>query len=295
MSMTRFALLVPLLALIACDADGDGLSNKEEAELGTDPDSDDSDDDGLTDSEEVDLGTDPLVADTDGDSLLDGDEEDYGADPNVADTDGDGYLDGWEVAEGSDPSDDTSLIYQGRWPYNPDKDSAGAPTYDETQLSEGDPMPRFVLMDMHEDMVDSYDFYQQADYIMVDLSAVWCGPCNAFAGWLSGDPSYAHIDGVWGNIPAGIEEGNVYWLTVLGEDNRGNIPSATVLQAWYDSYPDDHIPVMTVEESKDFTNFFLAGGWPSIYLYDGNLELVAAPTRSNHYIAMDTAHELLAE
>ena len=42
------------------DADGDGLSDEEEAELGTDPQDPDSDDDGFDDGEEVAVGTNPL-------------------------------------------------------------------------------------------------------------------------------------------------------------------------------------------------------------------------------------------
>ena len=49
----------------------------------------DDDDDGLTDDEEAALGTDPLLADTDGDGLTDFDEDAAGTDPLLADTDGD--------------------------------------------------------------------------------------------------------------------------------------------------------------------------------------------------------------
>ena len=41
------------------DADGDGLLNSEEAELGTDPNDDDSDNDGHSDGFEVEQGFDP--------------------------------------------------------------------------------------------------------------------------------------------------------------------------------------------------------------------------------------------
>ncbi|MCP4915803.1 MAG: TlpA family protein disulfide reductase [Proteobacteria bacterium] len=43
------------------DSDGDGLTDAEEADLGTDPDSSDSDMDGWDDLEEVDAGSDPNV------------------------------------------------------------------------------------------------------------------------------------------------------------------------------------------------------------------------------------------
>jgi outer membrane protein OmpA-like peptidoglycan-associated protein len=81
------------------DNDNDGLSNKEERKLGTNPDNRDTDNDGLTDGEEVlKYHTDPLKVDTDGDGLSDGDEVlKYHTDPLKFDTDGDGLSDGDEV------------------------------------------------------------------------------------------------------------------------------------------------------------------------------------------------------
>lgn len=46
------------------DADGDGLSDSEEARLGTDPNNPDTDGDGVSDGDEVFLGTDPLTPDS---------------------------------------------------------------------------------------------------------------------------------------------------------------------------------------------------------------------------------------
>jgi hypothetical protein len=64
----------------------------------------DTDGDGLTDEEELELGTDPLNPDTDGDGLSDREEvKVYFTDPLNPDTDGDGYLDGEEVEGGYDP------------------------------------------------------------------------------------------------------------------------------------------------------------------------------------------------
>jgi hypothetical protein len=64
------------------DPDGDGLSNAQEDEAGTDPQNPDSDDDGLRDGREAQLETDPLNPDTDGDGANDGDETlIFGTDP----------------------------------------------------------------------------------------------------------------------------------------------------------------------------------------------------------------------
>jgi len=64
---------------------------------------DDTDLDGVSDQDEALLGTDPTLADTDGDGLDDGEELDLGTDPLLSDTDGDGVDDGAEVAKGTDP------------------------------------------------------------------------------------------------------------------------------------------------------------------------------------------------
>lgn len=69
------------------DSDGDGLSNKEEIELETNPQNIDTDGDGLSDYDELNkYNTDPLKADSDNDTLNDGDEIEIGLDPNDPET-----------------------------------------------------------------------------------------------------------------------------------------------------------------------------------------------------------------
>jgi len=80
------------------DDDGDGLTNPQEAQIGTDPANPDTDEDGISDGQEVSVyGTNPLVQDTDDDLLYDGGELVYTSDPLNPDTDGDGISDGAEV------------------------------------------------------------------------------------------------------------------------------------------------------------------------------------------------------
>ena len=85
---------------VEADSDGDGLLDRLEQQLGTNPLNADTDGDGLSDGTEVlVIGTDPLRADTDGDGLSDGVEVNtLGTNPLNADTDGDG------VPDGLDPS-----------------------------------------------------------------------------------------------------------------------------------------------------------------------------------------------
>ncbi len=84
------------LCVLPADCDGDGVSDAQEEEAGTDPKNADTDGDGLSDGDERRWGTDPLSGDTDGDGLGDATEVQggVGTDPGNADTDGDGLCDG---------------------------------------------------------------------------------------------------------------------------------------------------------------------------------------------------------
>lgn len=103
------------------DSDGDGLTDNQEVELGTDPLNPDSDGDRLSDGEEVlRRNTNPLIPDTDADNLGDGDEVlDHQTDPLKPDTEDDRLIDGEEIRLGTDP-------------LNPDSDSDGLLDGDES-------------------------------------------------------------------------------------------------------------------------------------------------------------------
>ena len=88
------------------DSDGDGLTDEEEASIGSDPNNTDSDGDGLDDyEEEMGWGIDPNNPDTDGDGIGDYEEATGGnSDPGDSDTDGDGVQDGVDAFP-SDPDE----------------------------------------------------------------------------------------------------------------------------------------------------------------------------------------------
>lgn len=88
---------------ISADTDGDTIPDAAEGGYGTDPRIADTDVDGLSDGREIELGTHPLMPDTDADGLIDGFEVDIGTDPKLADTDGDTILDGVEISLNLDP------------------------------------------------------------------------------------------------------------------------------------------------------------------------------------------------
>ncbi|SDZ75284.1 hypothetical protein SAMN05660964_00137 [Thiothrix caldifontis] len=110
------------------DPDGDGVSNEDEAKLGTDPKKPDTDGDGLNDGDEVKAGTNPLNKDTDGDGV--DDKTEVGADPSKPiDTDGDGKPDALDTDDDNDGVLTKYENYNGGTPLDDDTDKDGKPDY----------------------------------------------------------------------------------------------------------------------------------------------------------------------
>jgi len=151
----------------ALDSDGDGLTDRKERDIGTDPFDADSDDDGLEDGREWTLGSDPLDPDTDKDGVSDGRELERGTSPRSIDADADGLTDERELELGTDPFDhDTDDDGLGDWrevelgtdPTNPDTDGDRLldgweyrqQTSEDAKLPDSDPL--------------AMDLYVQVDY-----------------------------------------------------------------------------------------------------------------------------------
>ncbi len=195
------------------DTDGDGLSDADEALLGTAPDIADTDGGGLSDGYEHWLrGSDPRLAeddrifyDSDGDGLADIDEIDvWGTDPFDWDTDRGGQSDGDEVLLGLDPLD-------GADDRDPEQDSDGDGLADSLELTIGsDP---FVFDSDAGGAHDGYEWFWGFD--PTDPADDAFAPPDTDGDWLADDeelafgtdPSVADTDG------DGFDDGEeVYFL-----------------------------------------------------------------------------------
>lgn len=157
------------------DADGDGIADDTEIQIGTDPLIADSDGDGYLDAVEVEAGTDPTDpasqplqgtgwvqgndeyvpwGDADGDGLTVAEEQANGTNPANPDSDGDGISDGLEVeVHGTDPA-------------NPDTDGDGVGDLEELIGAH----PSYVDSD-HDGLSDPEELVVGSDPANVDSDA----------------------------------------------------------------------------------------------------------------------------
>ncbi|MBI5473717.1 MAG: OmpA family protein [Ignavibacteriae bacterium] len=135
------------------DDDNDGVSNRQEAELGLDRTNPDTDMDGIADGDELKTyRTDPRLADSDGDGLNDGDEVwRFRTDPVRPDTDRDNVSDGEEVSQyNTDPlkadtdkdglTDGEEIKTYRTDPLKPDTDDDGLPDPNELYGYKSNPL-----------------------------------------------------------------------------------------------------------------------------------------------------------
>lgn len=242
----------------------------------------DTDGDGLLDRTEARLGTDPASPDTDEDRLPDGDEAALGSDPLHPDTDGDGYLDGDEVFEGSDPLDEDSRIYTGGWPYQPFKDDIKPG--DTAEIVENRRLGRFSREDQYGDVVDLYDFYGDGRDVMLHFCSL-AGPyCEFVPRVLANEQSV---------LRDAIVRGDIHFLTIVHEGvNRGDPPASSDAKRWADGHPGfpgpslvDHDLSMTLAVQIRYT--------PTVVLLDEELRVLSDATAQDYVVAMDSAVERL--
>jgi thrombospondin type 3 repeat protein len=112
------------------DRDGDGLTDRVEERLGTDPNSDDTDADTLPDAWEEQYGLDPTSAgdaetDADGDGLLNRTEYRVRSNPRELDTNSDGTPDGADDADGDALPNAVEQELAGADPANADTNGDG--------------------------------------------------------------------------------------------------------------------------------------------------------------------------
>ena len=248
----------------------------------------DTDGDGLTDDLEAEFGTDIEQSDTDGDGLSDLEEYEGGTAGDLFDTDGDGYGDGDEIAEGHDPLDAEDKIYEGGWPYNPNKDEIEDPGWD-SEAEEGATVPEFVAVDQYGDMVNLYDFALSGVPVVLDLGTKWCVPCQGLAHYLATGDSSEIADYPWwdeanADLYQRVADGEIYWVTVLFSTSESSGPATEEDAAeWHESYDNPVIPVLA---DSDLLLYDYLGieSYPALSMVDEDMRFVVFSNRGPYEV-----------
>ena len=180
------------------------------------------------------LGESDPQGDFDGDGVANLEEEQLGLDPEDVDSDGDFCSDGREIEAGSDPLDIESTLYSegGNWPCSLEGETLDA---SPARARVGKVFNDFGGNDQYGDTFSLFDFHQKegAEYIVVDVSAEWCPPCQELAGYLDG------LNDSFDNEPVrrAVNNGKVSWVTYMDQDAFGEPANKALTKRWHEAYP----------------------------------------------------------
>ena len=249
----------------------------------------------------------------------------HGVDNNI-DSDGDGYLDTDELKVGTDPNDSFSVIYQGFWPFNSNKDQIDDPGFGTcpkangcecetlatcpdnstcTQLNmgkycvplKGSKVPRLKAIDQFGDDFDLYDLANGNKPILIEIGTTWPQACKDFSAWRS----YTNDDAItkkwWKNKFKGIRDlidnGEVYWVHIIHLDENKNPATDETIDSWYWNYPHDNVILLADPEAK-MKKWIRPTGYPCVILVDEKMDLQVHTLRGIED-AVDEVYKILGK
>ncbi|MED5373652.1 MAG: TlpA disulfide reductase family protein [Myxococcota bacterium] len=122
----------------------------------------------------------------------------------------------------------------------------------------GEVVPELVGADQFGDEVSLWQFY--GDVVILDISTMWCAPCQDLAGDVTETQAHYEADGV-------------VYLTVLAQDRDGEAPSVDDLAEWADAF---EIAAPIVGDDSDwYLDAVPTNTFPQLMVLDRELKVSA--------------------
>lgn len=149
-----------------------------------------------------------------------------------------------------------------------------------TGFFEGQVLRDAQLTDQHSDTTCLWQFY--GDVLVVDVSTVWCPPCQELAADVEETAEH-------------YAEDNVSYITILTEDNDRNEPVVQDLNDWGDYFGISQ-PILMDPQAYYSFNALDNGSYPAIMIVDRTMKIrtriTSQPSDAKIRAAID---EILAE
>ena len=153
--------------------------------------------------------------------------------------------------------------------------------WDECSYNGGDHICDLTLTTADGSTDSFYDHY--GEVIVIDVSAMWCGPCQEAA---------------WHSNSIKVMSNGVTWITVLIEDLEGNAPDQEDGQLWGDSFGIWHNEILLgSSDNRDYDGIdgFANTGWPYFLILDRDLMIRTVQQGWNKQQILDKIAELKSE
>lgn len=81
-----------------------------------------------------------------------------------------------------------------------------------------------------------------------------------------------------------MDDGKVYWIEVMSQNERGRAPSQEDCAQWHDAYPNDNV-VCIADENSDFTNWMNVAGTPWAMFVNEDMTIEIFDSRRDNLVA----------
>jgi hypothetical protein len=140
----------------------------------------------------------------------------------------------------------------------------------------GQPAPHFSGINQAGEQVSICEY--EGLPIVIDTSAVWCGPCQMLSSCLGGDNNScislftdpAVVDYLVLPLREEIAAGTFAWVTVLTENVNGGPPSANDAQVWDQTYPVYNVWVIP-DVTQQYYGHLSIMAFPSVWLINAQM------------------------